>query len=76
MRAKVSKCHVLAIRRWKGIDPQLSLNSLPISPVGDDSIKFLGMPWSSKSGVQVAGPNGQGYYIIYIIHLVQTAAQT
>ena len=42
MRAKVPKCHDLAIRRGKVIDPQLSLNSLPISPEGDDPIKFLG----------------------------------
>ena len=47
MRAKIPKCRVFAIRRGKGIDPQLSLNSLPIPPVGDDPIKFLGMPFSS-----------------------------
>ena len=47
MKAKVPKCRVLAIRRGKVIDPQLTLNSLPIPPVGDDPIKFLGMPLSS-----------------------------
>ena len=48
MRVKVPKCRVLAIRRGKIIsDPQLTLNNLPIPPVADESIKFLGMPLSS-----------------------------
>ena len=48
MRAKVPKCHVLAIRRGKIIsDPQLTLNNLPIPPVADEPITFLGMPLSS-----------------------------
>ena len=45
MRAKVPKCHTLAIQSSSGrvMDPQLTINDQPIPFIGNTSIKFLGM---------------------------------
>ena len=45
MRAKVPKCHCLAIGGSSGkvVDPQLVIDSQPIPFIGDKSINFLGM---------------------------------
>ena len=48
MRAKVSKCHSVAIDAPTGkpIDPHLKLDNKDIPFLGQDSIKFLGLPIS------------------------------
>ena len=46
MKAKVRKCRSFALVRGKPVSPSLYLNSLPVPPVGNEVIKFLGIPLS------------------------------
>ena len=46
MKAKVPKCRSFALVLGKPVSPSLYLNSLPVPPVGNEVIKFLGMPLS------------------------------
>ena len=46
MRAKVQKCHSLALQGYTGhtIDPKLTLSGQSIPFMGNKTIKFLGLP--------------------------------
>lgn len=56
MRAKVPKCHCLAIVGSSGkvVDPQLVIDSQPIPSIGDKSINFLGMKVKVPSDTSAA----------------------